>query len=45
VEIVVADLTKPSGAKKLYEAVKELDRSIDVLVNNAGRGVWGEFDL
>ena len=43
VEIVVADLSKPTGAKKLYDAVKELDRPVDVLANNAGRGVWGDF--
>jgi uncharacterized protein len=27
----------------LYDAVKKLRRHIDVLVNNAGVGVWGRF--
>jgi uncharacterized protein len=43
VEIVVADLSKPAGPKKLYTAVQELGRKVEVLVNNAGRGVWGDF--
>jgi uncharacterized protein len=43
VEIVVVDLSKPAGPKKLYAAVQELGRKVDVLVNNAGRGVWGDF--
>lgn len=43
VEIVVVDLSKPAGPKKLYKAVQELGRKVDVLVNNAGRGVWGDF--
>jgi short-subunit dehydrogenase len=37
------DLSKPIGPKKLYEAVKEMRRPVDVLVNNAGVGVWGDF--
>jgi uncharacterized protein len=43
VEIVVVDLSKPAAPKKLYKAVQELGRKVDVLVNNAGRGVWGDF--
>jgi short-subunit dehydrogenase len=42
VKIVVADLAKPGGAKKLYAAAKR-SGAIDVLVNNAGRGVFGNF--
>jgi short-subunit dehydrogenase len=43
VQIIVADLSKSGGPKKLYDAVKKLRRHIDVLVNNAGVGVWGRF--
>jgi uncharacterized protein len=43
IETVVVDLSKPAGPQKLYDAVKELGRNVDVLVNNAGRGVWGDF--
>jgi short-subunit dehydrogenase len=42
VKSVVADLRKPSGRTKLYDAAKR-NGPIDVLVNNAGVGVWGEF--
>jgi hypothetical protein len=43
VDIVIADLSKPAGPKKLHDAVQKLGRKVDVLVNNAGRGVWGDF--
>jgi uncharacterized protein len=43
VHIIVADLSKGGGPKKLYDAAKKLGRRIDVLVNNAGIGVWGDF--
>jgi short-subunit dehydrogenase len=42
VKTVVADLEKPAGRKKLYDAAKR-NGPIDVLANNAGIGVWGEF--
>src|SRR5215213_5087013 len=43
IETVVVDLAQPAGPQKLYDCVKELGRNVDVLVNNAGRGVWGDF--
>jgi short-subunit dehydrogenase len=43
VKTVVADLSKPSGPKKLFDAVKKVGRPVEVLVNNAGFGVWGDF--
>jgi len=43
VETVAADLSKPGGPKKLFDAVQKFGRPVDVLVNNAGRGVWGDF--
>jgi short-subunit dehydrogenase len=42
IKSVVADLEKPAGRKKLYETAKGAG-PIDIVVNNAGRGVWGEF--
>jgi len=43
VDRIVADLSKPSGPRKLYNAMRERGRVVDVLVNNAGVGVWGDF--
>src|SRR5919107_95559 len=43
IETVVVDLSKPAGPQKLYDSVQELGQKVDVLVNNAGRGVWGDF--
>jgi short-subunit dehydrogenase len=42
VKIVVADLATAGGASKVYRLAKRAG-PIDVLVNNAGRGVFGEF--
>ncbi|MBR6523805.1 MAG: SDR family oxidoreductase [Clostridia bacterium] len=39
-EIIPLDLSKPQAAKELYEKVPD----IDILINNAGFGVFGEFD-
>lgn len=41
--IVVADLAEPGGAQQVIEAVADLE--IGLLVNNAGRGYAGRFDL
>ena len=39
-EIIVADLSKPEEAKKIFSSAPD----IDILVNNAGFGVFGKFD-
>lgn len=39
-EVVVCDLSEPQAAKELYQKVPD----IDILINNAGFGVFGEFD-
>lgn len=39
--IYVSDLTQKGAAEALYRTVKEMDISIDVLVNNAGIGTIG----
>lgn len=41
VEIIAVDLESPESCKELYKTVKYKD--IDVLVNNAGFGEFGEF--
>jgi short-subunit dehydrogenase len=41
--VVTADLAAPGGAKSIVDAVAALNIPIDVLVNNAGFGVYGRF--
>ncbi|HEY0556726.1 MAG TPA: SDR family oxidoreductase [Thermoanaerobaculia bacterium] len=43
VESVEVDLSRPEGPQKLYDAVRDRGLQIDVLVNNAGVGVYGDF--
>lgn len=42
VEVECLDLSKPESCMELYNKYK--DQDIDVLVNNAGFGLFGEFD-
>lgn len=42
-EVVLADLSAPNGATELVSKVKEKNITVDVLVNNAGVGVFGDF--
>lgn len=41
--VVPKDLCKPNGAQEVYDATREAGIKIDVLVNNAGFGDFGEF--
>jgi uncharacterized protein len=43
VATVVADLAERDGAARLYETVRGEHGTPDFLVNNAGRGVYGDF--
>jgi short-subunit dehydrogenase len=43
VETIVADLTDLEAARQVYETVERSGRDLDVLVNNAGVGVYGKF--
>lgn len=41
-QLIVSDLSVPENCRKLYETVSPYD--IDILINNAGYGLFGEFD-
>ena len=43
IDVVAADLSVPGSAADLAAAVEKLGRRIDVLVNNAGIGLHGDF--
>jgi uncharacterized protein len=43
VRTVVVDLSNSEGPQRLYDQVAELDVDVEILVNNAGVGVWGSF--
>jgi len=40
---IAADLMVPGNAEKLYRDIKDDGIQVDVLVNDAGQGVWGKF--
>ncbi|XXX74478.1 SDR family oxidoreductase [Sorangium sp. So ce134] len=42
--VVAADLAAPGAAQRVFHAVAEEGLDVDVLVNNAGFGVFGAFD-
>lgn len=43
VHVVGMDLSRPYAAEKLWNAAREITESVDVLVNNAGAGMSGDF--
>ena len=43
VDVIAADLSVPGSAAELAAEIKNLGRRIDVLINNAGVGLHGEF--
>lgn len=42
-DVFVADLSEPDAARDLMSRVRDAGRDIDLLVNNAGFGHYGEF--
>ncbi|MDJ0726597.1 MAG: SDR family oxidoreductase [Prochloraceae cyanobacterium] len=43
VEVISCDLTAPQATKSVFETVAEKDLQVDLLINNAGFGDYGEF--
>lgn len=43
IHIIPADLFQPQAAQQVYDKVKSLGVTIEVLVNDAGQGEWGRF--
>lgn len=43
IQTIVCDLSDEDGPQYLYEQVRDTGRELDVLVNNAGVGVYGDF--
>ena len=44
VDVVAADLAKPSAATELAESLRARELQIDILVNNAGFGLFAPLD-
>jgi len=43
VEIVAMDLAAPEAPQRLYDQLKASGRTVEILINNAGLGLFGEF--
>ncbi|MBM7580923.1 SDR family NAD(P)-dependent oxidoreductase [Jeotgalibacillus terrae] len=43
VNVFKSDLSKSGSAQKLYDEITAQDLSVDILINNAGVGLFGEF--
>jgi uncharacterized protein len=43
VEIIVKDLTEPHAAQEIFDATQAQGLTIDLLINNAGFGDYGDF--
>ena len=43
IKLIIKDLSKPSAAQELYDDILASGYDIDVLVNNAGYGISGQF--
>lgn len=43
IEIISVDLAEDRAAYKLFDVIKSKDIEIDILINNAGAGMYGEF--
>ncbi len=43
--VITSDLSRPESPEEIYEELKREGVNVDVLVNNAGVGVHGEFEF
>ena len=43
VDVIVKDLTEPSAAREVFDATQAKGLTVDLLINNAGFGDYGEF--
>lgn len=43
IHIFVEDLSLPESGKKLYDQIESAGLNVDILINNAGYGRWGEL--
>ncbi|MBM3739561.1 MAG: SDR family oxidoreductase [Acidobacteria bacterium] len=43
VGVFTADLSQPGEARRLFEEVIAAGHQVDILINNAGVGLWGHF--
>jgi uncharacterized protein len=43
-EVVVADLTRPTGVRRVLDQLAVRGITVDILVNNAGVGLYGRFE-
>ncbi|MFY0631865.1 MAG: SDR family oxidoreductase [Flavobacteriaceae bacterium] len=41
--VFISDLSIPNAGEKLYQEIVQSGLSVDLLINNAGYGRWGEF--
>ncbi len=44
IHVFIEDISLPDSAQKLFNQVNDAGLEVDVLVNNAGYGRWGNFD-
>lgn len=44
VHVIVQDLSTPTAALDLLESLKNKNIQVDILINNAGYGLYGKFD-
>jgi uncharacterized protein len=42
-QVIVADLSQPEAPQQIFDATEGTGRQVDVLINNAGFGEYGEF--
>jgi uncharacterized protein len=42
-EAIAADLTQPQACQQVFDRVQAMDWAVDLLINNAGFGDYGEF--